>query len=381
MKKLKIILFLLITTVSCSDSEENSKGTLPELTTSIQNDITTQSLTITGTITNNGGNEILERGICYSFNSNPTINDFTLVADGSGIGSFSIDLLRFLGVNTTYHARAFATNEIGTSYGNDIEFTTKDLIEFKDTNIEGIMAGRIIISTRIEETDFNVNSKGFVFSEHPTPTIHDNSSFEGNEGYGNYSLTITGLSPDTVYYIRPYSLVSNGVSYEIYGEEISFKTVGTAGPSGGLVVYDKGFESDGWRYIESARNFNTNSEWGCNSSYISGLSTEINSGYSNTMKILEACSQNYSALYCNDYIEGGNDDWFLGSVDEMAVVVASLFDLNQINGSRYWTSNNHNNSEAYSVEGYYNYDEELIEVQSTLVYKKSLSFVIPIRVF
>ena len=62
-------------------------------------------------------------GVCWSTSQNPTISD-NKTSDGSGTGSFTSNLTN-LYENTTYYVRAYATNEKGTSYGEQKSFTTK----------------------------------------------------------------------------------------------------------------------------------------------------------------------------------------------------------------------------------------------------------------
>ena len=95
---------------------------LPELTTTSVSDITSASAVSGGVIINDGGTPVLARGVCWSLSSSPTTSD-SKTADGSGTGSFSSNLTG-LPANTTYYIRAYARNGAGTSYGNELSFTT-----------------------------------------------------------------------------------------------------------------------------------------------------------------------------------------------------------------------------------------------------------------
>lgn len=95
---------------------------LPTVVTGEVTEITTSSAKGSGEVTNDGGAEVTERGICWSINENPTLND-NHVAAGTGTGAFAA-LMSGLEVGTTYHVRAYATNEVGTAYGLDREFVT-----------------------------------------------------------------------------------------------------------------------------------------------------------------------------------------------------------------------------------------------------------------
>lgn len=75
-----------------------------------------------GEVTSDGGAPVFERGVCYSLNPNPTINDFKTF-DGSGTGVYVSNLVS-LSMVTTYYIRAYATNSAGTAYGAEVTITT-----------------------------------------------------------------------------------------------------------------------------------------------------------------------------------------------------------------------------------------------------------------
>lgn len=95
---------------------------LPTVETSAVTEITQTTATTGGTITSDGGAEITSRGVCWSTNQNPTINDM-LTSNGSGVGTFASSIENLL-ANTTYYVRAYATNSEGTAYGENFCFVT-----------------------------------------------------------------------------------------------------------------------------------------------------------------------------------------------------------------------------------------------------------------
>ena len=99
--------------------------TLPTVVTATVTEITANSAKGGGEVTNDGGAEVTERGICWSTNANPILNA-DHVAAGAGIGTFTA-MMNGLEANTIYHVRAYATNEVGTAYGLDREFMTSDV--------------------------------------------------------------------------------------------------------------------------------------------------------------------------------------------------------------------------------------------------------------
>ncbi len=74
-------------------------------------------------ITSDGGASVTARGVVWNTSQNPTIALSTKTIDGTGTGNFS-SAISGLTANTTYYLRAYATNSVGTAYGNEITFTT-----------------------------------------------------------------------------------------------------------------------------------------------------------------------------------------------------------------------------------------------------------------
>ena len=95
---------------------------LATVTTSQVTNVTQNSATCAGDVTDDGGSPVTERGICWNTTGNPTING-SHKASGSGVGEFSVELINLYG-STTYHIRAYAKNGVGVSYGEEVIFTT-----------------------------------------------------------------------------------------------------------------------------------------------------------------------------------------------------------------------------------------------------------------
>lgn len=104
------------------NSLSTTTSTLPTITTSSISNITESSAISGGIVTDDGGENLIAKGICWSTIQNPTIADNT-TDNGTGIGVFNSSITG-LSANTTYYVRAYATNNNGTAYGNEISFTT-----------------------------------------------------------------------------------------------------------------------------------------------------------------------------------------------------------------------------------------------------------------
>lgn len=95
-----------------------SEVALPTLTTTEANTIGSSTARSGVSVTNNGGTTITETGVCWSTSMNPTTSLTTKKQGGNPI------LVKGIFPNTKYYVRAYAITNIGTAYGNQIEFTT-----------------------------------------------------------------------------------------------------------------------------------------------------------------------------------------------------------------------------------------------------------------
>ena len=96
---------------------------LPKVTTDAITNISILSATSGGTVISEGSASVTSAGICYSQYPQPTISN-TKTIDGSGLGHFTSNLSG-LNDTTLYYVRAYATSSAGTSYGQQITFTTR----------------------------------------------------------------------------------------------------------------------------------------------------------------------------------------------------------------------------------------------------------------
>jgi hypothetical protein len=104
----------------------NTNASLPRVITNEISYITLTSAQSGGNVISDEGATVTARGVCWSTSENPTLSDDYTI-DSRGIGSFTSNITGLFR-NTTYYLRAYATNSIGTGYGNELSFTTKDTI-------------------------------------------------------------------------------------------------------------------------------------------------------------------------------------------------------------------------------------------------------------
>lgn len=228
-----------------------TNANLPTLTTTAITDITSNSGTSGGNITDDGGSTVTERGVVWSTSPNPTLsyND-GMTINGSGMGSFA-SLLTGLTPNTTYYVRAYATNSAGTAYGNELDFfTNADLPSLTTAAITDITSDSATSGGEITDDGGSfVTDRGVVWSTSPNPTLADNDGFTSDgTGTGSYVSSLTGLTPNTTYYVRAYGTNSAGTAY---GNQLDFTTDNTSG-CGGDVTFTYNGSSVTYGTVESA---------------------------------------------------------------------------------------------------------------------------------
>jgi len=105
----------------------------PQLSTTAVTSITAFSATSGGEITYDGGSPITAKGVCWSKAQNPTIIDSKTEDTSSNVGFTSS--ITGLTLSTTYYVRAYATNQVGTGYGDQQIFITDDSESNKLSNL------------------------------------------------------------------------------------------------------------------------------------------------------------------------------------------------------------------------------------------------------
>jgi hypothetical protein len=260
-------LISLMLSYSCRDNPVTPVGEMPTLTTVAATNMTQNAATSGGNITNDGSSPITQKGVCWRTTTAPTIAD-SKTTDGTGIGSFTSNMTGLI-PNTTYYVRAYATNALGTGYGNEISFTTVQTIAIGQTYEGGLI--------------FYVDATG----QH------------------------------------------------------------------GLIAADKD---------QGALN------WGCQYTLISGTATALGTGLANTNAIVNQCSKpNIAARICSDLVLNGKSDWYLPSKDELNLLHQNLYlrNIGNLQTGRYWSSSQYNAQFAYcqlfnlNVNQLY-YDKDLI---------------------
>jgi hypothetical protein len=166
--------------------------------------------------------------VCWSLNRGPTIAN-SKTTEGTGPESFNSTLT---GLNplTTYYVRAYATNAVGTAYGNEVAFTTTDLVSAGPTvPVVGTASAAIATASTASGGGYvsndggsPVTARGLCWSTTQNPTLASSCSTDGGTGIGYFSSTVSGLSGcGVVYYVRAYATNSTGTGY---GNQVTVST-------------------------------------------------------------------------------------------------------------------------------------------------------------
>ena len=188
---------------------------LPQLTTNDVITVTATTATLGGYITLVGEPAYTERGVCYSANTQPpTIAHEKMNIEGTGTGNFS-KTVNDLTANTKYYVRAYATNEEGTAYGEQKEFTTggtppvlttNDVTVFTSTT--ATLGGYITFEGAPAYSEC-----GVCYATTQNPTTYNNKTIVAGTGTGNFTADVTGLTAETMYYVRAYAINAEGTFY------------------------------------------------------------------------------------------------------------------------------------------------------------------------
>jgi hypothetical protein len=209
MKFLRFFLFFLIILSGCKEQE------LPIVTTGNISSITQTSALCKGYLISQGSCEVISKGICLNTTGEPTLYDRTITVDSST--TFTIKLTD-LTLNTKYYVRAFATNCLGTSYGEIRSFSTDPpyipkVRTFWDpiTTTTSVYSGGDVFSDGAAE----IIDRGICWTRSLNP---DSSELAQNKitagpGSGPFYITITGLTPNTDYFVRAYATNIAGTGY------------------------------------------------------------------------------------------------------------------------------------------------------------------------
>ena len=233
---------------------------LPTVITASVTEITANSANCGGEVTNDGGAEVTERGICWSTSANPTLNN-NHVAAGTGIGAF-VAIMNGLEASTTYHVRAYATNEAGTAYGLDREFTT---LSGGGSGVpEGAIDGLFTINENGDQVYFSQGNLQYQASTNTWRFAEKQWDYVGGVDYNQNMLEYGNVYENGV-------KCDNAMISSTYSGWIDLFGYGTSGYNHGAICYQPWSISYQWEayYAYGSFNYNLNdqsgqADWGYN---------------------------------------------------------------------------------------------------------------------
>lgn len=201
--------------IKISGTMEGSVANPATVSTTAMTSISTTTAVTGGTISSNGGGAVTASGVVYSTNENPTTAD-SKTTENATSGSYTSNLSGLL-PSTTYYVRAYATNSAGTSYGNQVSFTTLSNIvapTVTTTSQSQVTNKSFVVSGNV--TDWggaNVTDRGIVYSTSANPTIDNATKISTGTGLGTFSSYAYGVASSTLYYVRTFATNAAGTSY------------------------------------------------------------------------------------------------------------------------------------------------------------------------
>jgi len=219
-----------------SDTTFTTLPILPTVETEAVTNIDVTTAVSGGNVTLDGGSEVTVRGVCWSKFGTPTV-DSLKTENGAGTGTFVSDITG-LESETMYYVRAYATNEIGTAYGEEISFTTNEA-SFTPNRLYVISGGTTLGSIVPRSPDDFITEEGhfegyiwfpagnlsFILSDMETggTILGDNE----DDGVLEFDGTTISVAEEGFY-----KIIVNVISFEYSTAIANWGLIGSATPGG-----------------------------------------------------------------------------------------------------------------------------------------------------
>lgn len=194
-----------------------------KISTSAVTNVSYNSATFNGVITDEGLPTYTEKGFCYSKNSTPTISDNKKKVSGTGTGDYSIQVSD-LEYPKTYYVRAYAIQNDEVIYANVVKFATETRnVEVSTSAVTDVSYNSATFNGSIIDAGLPAYSqRGFCYSYiNSEPNVSDEKWEQYASVSGNYYRKISNLKEGKTYYVRAFAVQDNQY---IYGNTVSFST-------------------------------------------------------------------------------------------------------------------------------------------------------------
>lgn len=201
----------------------------PTVTTGDAANVSYSSAEIKGAIVEIGSSKVTKYGFCWATSAEPTVEDSKCnLGDASNAKDFSYEI-KDLASSTDYYVRAYAENSVGVSYGQQVKFTTLGKPQVADVTTSEDIKDITYCTANAEGNITNlgnheeVEKYGHVWSKKSSPTVAESTKtvFGPTSKTGKFNSGLTGLEPNTYYYVRAYAINKSGTAY---GKDVKFKT-------------------------------------------------------------------------------------------------------------------------------------------------------------
>lgn len=184
----------------------------PTVETKEVTNIKSKAATGGGKVTSSGGFAVTRRGVCWSTSQYPTVaNDHT--EDGTGAGEFFSNISN-LQPRTVYYVRAYAENEKGIAYGNQVSFTSASGVPTVQTTLVRVDNKTAVFceGNVTDQGDSPVTARGICWGT-STPTITSQKTKDG-DGTGGFStsIAVSDVHSQNLYF-RAYATNESGTAY------------------------------------------------------------------------------------------------------------------------------------------------------------------------
>jgi hypothetical protein len=351
----------------CANFTSTATITVPTLSTTAVSSISLTTSNFGGgivstglNITDNGGSVLTSKGVVWSTSQDPTVSSSIYPIDGTDIGAFNCTI-SILAPATTYYLRAYATNSLGTAYGNQITIT-----------IPAISIPRVTTTQPTNITNTNMTSGGTVTMNGgatvtargicwclcPQPTIADSHTTDGS-GTGVYTSNLANLPSSADVYIRAYATNSMGTAYGavIFSPTLPALVIGQTF-QGGKIAYI--YQSGDSRYvagethgiIAASTDQSSGIRWN-NGTDTTTSATKPHLGNGMLMTDMIVSSQgigDYAAKICADLVLNGYSDWCLPSQEDLIKLYLNRATIGEFSSNSYWSSTEYASCCAFSRE-------------------------------